>query len=195
MNRLIRLTAVFTFLIAGVVRADAQHPSHDVQPQRQSGKSKSDQKADHNHGGYLDDVNRRGDKAMGFSHSKTTHHFTLKTDGGAIQVEAKDAGDTASRDQIRQHLKHIAKKFSEGDFAAPMFIHAQTPPGVPAMKRLKAEIKYQFEELERGGQVRISTPNAEAINAIHEFLRFQIQDHRTGDSLEVSREDKDRSEI
>src|SRR5215475_13964742 len=32
-----------------------------------------------------------------------------------------------------------------GDFVAPVFIHAQTPAGVEAMKRLKAEIKYQFE--------------------------------------------------
>jgi len=157
MKHVVRLTAVFTFLVVGVVCANAQHQ----------------------------DVNRRGDKVMGFSHAKTTHHFSLKTDGGVIQVEANDAGDTASRDQIRQHLKHIAKKFSEGDFSAPMFIHARTPPGAPTMKRLKAEIKYQFEELERGAQVRISTDNAEAIEAIHEFLRFQIKDHQTGDSQEA----------
>ena len=75
---------------------------------------------------------------MGFSHAKTTHHFLLKPDGGVIQVEANEANDAASRDRIRRHLKHIAKKFSEGDFAAPMLIHAQTPPGVPAMRRLKA---------------------------------------------------------
>ena len=67
-----------------------------------------------------------------------------------IQVEANEANDAASRDLIRRHLKHIAKKFSEGDFAAPMLIHAQTP-GVPAMRRLKAGIKYESEELERGG--------------------------------------------
>lgn len=184
MKRIIRLTAIFAFLAAGVALADAQTQSQD-EHQPQSDKSKSDQKPDHNHGGHLDDVNRRGDDAMGFSHAKTAHHFLLKTDGGVIQVEANDASDTASRDQIRQHLKHIAKKFSEGDFAAPMFIHAQTPPGVPAMQRLKADIKYEFEELGRGGLVRISTNNSEAVKAIHEFLRFQIKDHQTGDSGEV----------
>jgi hypothetical protein len=66
-----------------------------------------------------------------------------------------------------------------------MFIHSQTPPGVPAMKQLKAEIRYQFEETERGGRVRITTVNADAIKAIHEFLRFQIEDHKTGDPKEV----------
>jgi len=134
---------------------------------------------------HHDEVNQRGDHAMGFSHTKTSHHFRLKPDGGFIEVTANDPQDSMSRDQIRQHLKHIAQKFAAGDFSAPMFIHAQTPPGVPAMKQLKAEIEYKFEELERGGRVRISTRNSEAIKAIHEFLRFQIKDHQTGDSGEI----------
>ena len=94
-------------------------------------------------------------------------------DGHIIEITANGADDIAGRDQIRQYLKHIAGKFSEGDFSAPIFIHGQTPPGVEAMKRLKAEIKYQYGESEHGAQVRISTNNTEATKAIHEFLRFQ----------------------
>ena len=184
MKYAVRLVAVLAFLTAGVTIAAAQSQSRDDH-QRQSKKSKPDQKADHNHDSHLDVVNRRGDAVMGFSHAKTTHHFLLKPDGGVIQVEANEANDVSSRDWIRRHLKHIAKKFSEGDFAAPMLIHAQTPPGVPAMRRLKAGIKYEFEELERGGRVRISTNTPEAVKAIHEFLRFQIKDHQTGDSGEI----------
>jgi len=184
MKHVVRLAALFAFFAAGVALADAQTRS-DAKGLHQSEKSKSDQKADHNHDNHPDGVNRRGDEVMGFSHVKTAHHFLLKPDGGVIQVEADDANDVASRDQIRQHLKHIAKKFSEGDFAAPMLIHAQTPPGAPAMQSLKAEIKYEFEELERGGRVRVSTSNPEAVKAIHEFLRFQIKDHQTGDSGEI----------
>ncbi|MGH9753581.1 MAG: hypothetical protein ACREA2_12430 [Blastocatellia bacterium] len=184
MERIIRFTAVFALLVAGGALADAQPQSHDHH-QCQSEKSKSGQKTDHNRDSHLDGVNRRGDTAMGFSHAKTSHHFLLKTDGGVIQVEANNANDTTSRDQIRQHLKRIAKKFSEGDFAAPMFIHADTPPGAPAMQRLKTEIKYKFKELERGGLVGISTNEPEAVKAIHEFLRFQIKDHQTGDSGKI----------
>jgi hypothetical protein len=33
--------------------------------------------------------------------------------------------------------------------------------------------------------VVISSRNAEAITAIHEFLKFQITDHQTGDPREV----------
>lgn len=130
-------------------------------------------------------VNKRGDQVMGFDHTKTTHHFLLRPDGGVIQVEANDPQDAVSRDQIRMHLSHVARMFADGDFTAPMLIHAQTPPGVPDMKRLKAEIKYRFEETERGGLVRITTSDAKALAAVHEFLRFQIKDHKTGDSGEV----------
>ena len=130
-------------------------------------------------------MNERGDKVMGFDHMKTTHHFLLQKDGGVIQIEANDASDHESRDQIRGHLGHIAKMFSEGNFSAPMLIHAQDPPGTDDMKRLKAEIKYEFVETERGASIQISTGNAEALKAIHEFLRFQIKEHETGDPLEV----------
>ena len=140
------------------------------------------------HHQHNDGVNERGDRAMGFDHQKTTHHFRLTKDGGVIEVGVNDLKDTESLNQIRLHLKHIAHMFGEGDFSTPMFIHAQTPPGVPVMKRLKASISYSPEETERGAQVRISTKDEEALAAIHDFLRFQIQDHQTGDPLEVGKD-------
>src|SRR5438045_3117192 len=53
-----------------------------------------EQAAVHSH---LDGVNSRGDEAMGFSHARTTHHFRLFPDGGAIEVSANDAADAESR--------------------------------------------------------------------------------------------------
>ncbi len=127
----------------------------------------------------------RADKAMGFSHAATTHHFLLRPDGGVIQVTANDAADTVSQSQIRAHLGQIAKSFADGDFNAPMFIHDKVPPGVPELQQLKKQISYHFESIERGGRVTIRTRNARALVAIHDFLRFQIEDHQTGDPLEV----------
>ena len=134
-----------------------------------------------------DEMNKRGDHVMGFDHTKTTHHFLLREDGGAIVITANSDDDVHSRDQIRMHLKHIARMFADGNFKAPMLIHDQVPPGVPAMQKLKAEITYDFEEIERGAAVRISTKNADALQAIHSFLRFQITEHKTGDPLEVGK--------
>jgi hypothetical protein len=133
----------------------------------------------------MDDMNKRGDQAMGFDHLKTTHHFRLEKDGGSIEVEANDAMDELSRDQIRMHLKHITMMFSKGNFEIPMLVHAENPPGTQVMSRLKAEIQYQYKETERGGLVRISTKNPDALAAVHEFLRYQIKEHMTGDPLEV----------
>jgi hypothetical protein len=67
-----------------------------------------------------------------------------------------------------------------------MFIHDRVPPGVPVMKAKRDAICYKFLETERGGEVRIKTTDAEAIKAVHEFLVFQIQDHRTGDPVKLS---------
>jgi hypothetical protein len=133
----------------------------------------------------LEHVNARGDQAMGFSHATTTHHFHLLRDGGAIEITTNDPNDTTGRDQIRRHLAMVAQMFSAGDFNLPMIIHAQMPPGVETMKRLRDKIRYTFEDTKRGGEVRIATDNKDALTAVHEFLRFQIKDHKTGDSTQI----------
>ena len=138
------------------------------------------------HDAHLAAAGERGAKAMGFSQTATTHHFILARDGGEIQVEVNDAADAENRDAVRQHLAHIARLFAEGDFNTPMLVHDRVPPGVARMQRLRTEITYAYEETDRGARVRIKTKSAEALAAVHEFLRFQIEDHQTGDSLEVN---------
>jgi hypothetical protein len=130
-------------------------------------------------------MNERGEKGMGFSQTTTTHHFLLKSNGGVIQIEAKDSADATNRNEIRMHLGHIAKAFQSDDFDIPMFVHDTVPPGVPEMKRLQKTIQYSFEETPNGGSVVISSSNKEALEAIHRFLRFQIQEHKTGDPIDV----------
>ncbi len=137
---------------------------------------------DDHHQGVVD----RGDHVMGFSHDKATHHFLLYPDGGAIDVQSNAADDTATHDEIRMHFGHIAKMFADGDFSAPMLIHAQNPPGSAAMKKLREAIQYKLENTEHGARIRITSKNPDAIAAIHEFLRFQTKDHQTGDSGQVT---------
>jgi hypothetical protein len=71
------------------------------------------------------------------------------------------------------------------DFSLPVFIHETEPPGVTVMKARRAEMTFRFEELPTGGKVVIRTNDAQALGALHEFLRFQIREHRTGDPMEV----------
>jgi len=132
------------------------------------------------------EVEKHGDEAMGFPHDKTTHHFRLYSDGGAVEVTANDKNDSSNVEAIRSHLTHIVTMFSNGDFSLPMFIHDQVPPGVAVMKEKRSEIAYSFETLSAGGRVRIKTTNPQALEAVHSFLRFQIQDHHSGDSGDIS---------
>ena len=148
-------------------------------------KTNSQGAKDEHHG-----MENRGDQAMGFSHEKSTHHFRLYKDGGAIEVAANDANDTDSQNMIRMHLSHIAEMFAQGNFEVPMFIHDTTPPGVPVMKELREQISYQYKETEGGGRIRIRTTNPKALAAVHDFLRFQIAEHKTGDTAEIREENK-----
>jgi hypothetical protein len=131
------------------------------------------------------DVEKHGDEAMGFPHDKTIHHFRLYSDGGAIEVTVNDGKDSENIQAIRSHLTHIVAMFSNGEFSIPMFVHDQVPPGVPVMKDRPAEISYKFEELPVGARVRIKTRSPDALKGIHDFLRFQIEDHHTGDTTEI----------
>jgi hypothetical protein len=138
------------------------------------------------HAEHQKQVNERGDHVMGFDHRKTVHHFELKPDGGVIRAEAKDAADSQSIDGIRKHFVEISALFAKGDFSMPMAIHDRVPPGVAGMKTHQKDITYSAVEIPNGGEVRIKTEKAEALKAIHEFLRFQIEDHQTGDPLTIS---------
>jgi hypothetical protein len=133
-----------------------------------------------------EDVVKRGEHVMGFSHEATTHHFRLFNDGGEIAVIAKDPNDKASIEQIRTHLGHIAKMFSAGNFNAPMLIHDTNPPGAATMTRLKEQIRYELSETERGARIRLVTASPDTTDAVHAFLLFQIIDHQTGDAPTIS---------
>jgi hypothetical protein len=135
---------------------------------------------------HSSDVDTRGDHAMGVSHEKSTHHFRLLANGGAIELMANDPDDKVTRDEIQKHLSHIVQMFTSGNFQIPMFIHDKVPPGVPVMKSKHASIMYVFESMPSGGRVRITTTDAEALKALHQFLTFQIDEHRTGDLHSVS---------
>jgi hypothetical protein len=125
-------------------------------------------------------------EGMGFSQTTTAHHFFLTRTGGLIQVTAKDPKSADQIATVQMHLKHIAGMFREGDFSIPHFVHDTNPPGAATMKRLRSSIRYTSETMDNGGRIRIETASPEALAAIHDFLRFQIKDHETGDPMTVS---------
>jgi len=132
-----------------------------------------------------DSVAARGHRVMGFDQELTRHHFLLYDDGGAIDVRVKDPADRQNLGAVRSHLGHLPAMFGAGNFSMPLGVHAREVPGTARMAELRDQIRYRYVETDLGGRVDIVTSDRAALAAVHEFLRFQIADHKTGDDTVV----------
>jgi len=131
-------------------------------------------------------LKQRGALAMGFDQDNTAHHFFLRPNGGEIQVVATSPADAASIVQIRSHFQEIAVAFAEGLFTKPVATHGELPPGAATLAANKARISYRYQERTAGASVVIETTDAATLEALHDFLRYQIVEHKTGDPLTVT---------
>jgi hypothetical protein len=162
------LLALF-HLAAGTAaaQAHAHDPSHGAMPAADSGRRDSAFAA----------VQARGKVAMGVDQYTSAHRFDDLPDGGRIELQ-RDPADTAGVRTIREHLQQIARAFADGNFQTPGFVHDREVPGVRTMTARRDRIRYEFRALPGGGEVRITTRDPDAVEAVHEFLAFQRMDHR-----------------
>lgn len=126
-------------------------------------------------------VQSRGHQAMGVDQYTSQHRFGSLPDGGRITLQ-RNADDSAGTAQIRQHMQTIALAFQRGDFALPGFVHDREVPGTAVMAKLRSRITYTTDTLPHGAELRIRSTDPAAVNAIHQFLAFQGQDHRVDPS-------------
>ncbi|MGH7578195.1 MAG: hypothetical protein ACREM1_24150 [Longimicrobiales bacterium] len=124
-------------------------------------------------------MQERGRQAMGVDQHTSTHVFDALPDGGRIELQ-RDVDDAHGVERIRQHLQAIVRAFGGGDFGTPAFVHIESVPGASVMAEKRDAITYTYGALPRGGEVRITTEDPGAIEAIHEFLAFQREAHRAG---------------
>ena len=123
-------------------------------------------------------MQERGRKAMGVDQYTSVHRFETLPDGGRIELQRPTA-DAADVETIRAHLRDIETLFSAGDFSIPGFVHDGAVPGTDVMAGRKDRIQYRFLPLPKGGQLRITTSDPDALAAIARFLEFQRTEHRT----------------
>jgi hypothetical protein len=121
----------------------------------------------------------RGKMAMGVDQYASAHQFDVTADGGRIALQMKD-DDSLSVAQIRAHLKLIEHAFQAGDFSTPEFVHLRAMPGTAVMSAKKDMIKYTYADIPRGGEVRITTSDPDALAAIRDFIKAQRGDHEAG---------------
>jgi hypothetical protein len=126
----------------------------------------------------------RGKMAMGVDQKRSRHVFDDLADGGRIELQADSvsavsavAADSTAIGAIRAHLQTVAAAFKAGDFSTPAFVHAGTVPGTDVLAAKRSAITYQFAPLPRGGEIRITTSDPEALHAIHQFLAYQRREH------------------
>jgi hypothetical protein len=118
-------------------------------------------------------------RAMGVDQATSRHRFDALADGGRIELQ-RLGDDSAGVAQIRRHLRAIAAAFGAGDFSTPAFVHMREVPGTAVMAARRETIAYSYRDLARGGEVRITTRDPEALRAVHAFIAFQRRDHRAG---------------
>jgi hypothetical protein len=123
-------------------------------------------------------VQARGHTAMGVDQYTSSHRFESLPDGGRISLQ-RDPGDSAGVAQIRSHMRRIAAAFARGDYTLPGFVHNRDVPGTAVMAARRSRITYAADTLPGGGQLRLQTSDPSAVAAIHDFLAFQRQDHRS----------------
>ena len=124
-------------------------------------------------------LQQRGQGTMGVDQYASRHRFEDLPDGGRIELQMREA-DSAGIAAIRAHLQQIVQQFRAAIFATPEATHAMVVPGTTVMAAKKEQIQYTYHPLPQGGEVRITTKDAEALVAVREFLAFQRSDHRVG---------------
>lgn len=92
-----KLTVVFLSLVCIVATAGAQDANKKEDTMQDCPMHREHATGHSHHASVLS----HGDEAMGFSHEKTTLHFRLAPDGGAIEVTVNDANDKTSLEAIR----------------------------------------------------------------------------------------------
>lgn len=124
----------------------------------------------------------RGRNVMRVDQYTSTHRFDDLPDGGRIELQ-RDSSDTSGVRIVREHLAGIARAFAAGNFRAPGLVHDQQVPGTATMAARHELIRYEFQPLAGGGEIRITTLDPQALEAVHAFLAFQRREHRSGGAV------------
>ncbi len=99
-----------------------------------------------------------------------------------MRVTANDLNDAETAARISRHLRTLASQFRRGDFSGPERDHGPTLAGVENLRRLHEKIIYTAHSIAGGGELIISSDDRRAIDAIHQFLQFQMREHNSGDA-------------
>jgi len=147
----------------------------------------------HDDGGTID-VSVKDPKDETSLHALRLHlqRLALQLGEGDISMpRPAPAGATASPDGqvtfVTRSAAHHEVAGHHGTESSPSGTSAMFFPGAATLGRLKSEVKYTYASTSAGARIEILTTNEQAVQAVHDFLRFQISEHRTGDMNAIVR--------
>ena len=120
-------------------------------------------------------------KVSGFDSDRVHRHFYLLKNGGAVEITAKDPNDQGTAKAIQAFLKKECDFWAKGNFDMISNMYGKVPDGAPMMKKLRDDVTFAAVPEENGAVLRMLTVNPQAKIAIHDYLKFQIDQLKTGD--------------
>jgi hypothetical protein len=114
---------------------------------------------------------------MPFDISKTTHIFEMTETGGIQQVIAKDTINTEQISLIREHLRHEAARFRNGDFSDPASLHGASMPGLKELAAGSSKMSIEYSDISSGGQIVFTTHDIHLLTAVHRWFGAQLSEH------------------
>ena len=129
------------------------------------------------------DINIRFSKSLGTDANRIFQHYYLVKNGGVIEFTAKDPADNTSIAAVQKYLETQKDLFEKGKNEGDTEVHGKTADGMPVLKKLRNEITFFAVKNEEGAVLRMFSTNEQARQAIQDFIKFQINEHKTGDPL------------
>jgi hypothetical protein len=120
-------------------------------------------------------------KVSGFDSERVVRHFYLLKNGGAVEVVVKDPHDETTIKAVQAYLKKESDLWAKGNFDNVNAIYGKLPEGTPQLKKMRDSVTFAAVPEENGGVLRLLTVSPQAKSAIHDYLRFQIDQFKTGD--------------
>jgi hypothetical protein len=131
------------------------------------------------------EMNSRFSKAVGVPLDKFILHYYLVKNGGVVELAAKDPSDTSTIEAIQKYLQGQKELWEKGKETVVTDIHGKFPEPAATMKKLRNEITFYMAKTDAGGVLRMFSINDQARVAIQDYMKFEISEHKTGDSPTV----------
>jgi hypothetical protein len=126
----------------------------------------------------IGEVAKRGADVMPFDVKATLHIFTETGDGGVQRVVARNRGDVAQTQLVRQHLQELRGQFLRGDFSGPEHIHGAGMPGLAALRAAApGSVAISYRDIPDGAELTYRTQDQALVAALHQWFTAQVSDH------------------